>query len=86
MNITGTNIMIDFTEEELQRVQEYGKRNSKTGYFWMKDLIMQEISKDELKNKTSNICPVCGTMVYMATPHVTEEDGTKTHLECWHKK
>lgn len=85
MDIIGTNVMIDFTQEEMNRIQEYSKRNNKLGYFWMKDLIMQEVSKDELK-KASNICPVCGEMVYFATPRITEEDGTQTHLDCWYKK
>lgn len=43
----------------------------------------------ELKVKLApnkNICPICGINVYTATPYVTEEDGTKTHLECWYKK
>lgn len=49
--------------------------------------LAEQLSKLKLKlARNSSICPVCREAVYMASPHVSEKDGTKTHLQCWYKK
>ena len=86
MNTIGTNIMMNFKQDEMERIEAYNKRNGKADYEWFKDLILEEITKDEIKHESLNICPKCGKIIVGAVSRISDEKGEKYHLECWYAK